>query len=252
MRAMIFAAGLGTRLQSLTSHCPKAMVKVGGKPLLEHVLDKLYRAGVRDVVVNVHHFPDQIIDFVHSYHYASEMDIRISDERSQLLDTGGGLRKAFPLFLQKDTTSPVLIHNVDILSDVSLSELYASCSGHDAVLLVSQRETARYLLFDDDMKLVGWTNIRTGEVKTPYSSLDISRCQRLAFAGIHVVSSSLNAVMTKWPDVFGITDFYIRECASLDIRGYVQPGLHLLDVGKPDTIAQASSFLEEYHIGQSF
>ncbi len=240
---MVFAAGMGTRLRDLTANRPKALVEVDGKPLLGHVLDKLRHESVRDVIVNVHHFPDQIIDYIHRYPHASEMNIRISDERDLLLDTGGGLRKAFPMFLATDTVSPVLIHNVDILSNVCLHDLYSACSGHDAVLLVSRRTTARYLLFDDAMKLVGWTNVKTGEIKSPYRGLDISRCHKLAFAGIHAVAPSLERTLDKWPDVFGITDFYIRECSHLDIRGYVQPGLQLLDVGKPDTFAQAASFL---------
>ncbi len=240
---MVFAAGMGTRLKELTANRPKALVEVDGKPLLGLVLDKLRHESVRDVIVNVHHFPDQIIDFIRHYPHASEMNIRISDERDLLLDTGGGLRKAFPMFLRTDAVSPILIHNVDILSNVCLQDLYDACHGHDAVLLVSRRTTTRYLLFDDEMKLVGWTNVQTGEIKSPYRGLDIDRCHKLAFAGIHAVSPSLGKTMDKWPDVFGITDFYIRECSHLDIRGHIQPGLQLLDVGKPDTIAQAASFL---------
>lgn len=245
MRAMVFAAGMGTRLKILTANRPKAMVEVEGKPLLEHVLNKLHRESVGSVVVNVHHFPDQIIDFINRYPYKDEMHLQVSDERTLLLDTGGGLRKAFPLFLKADAVSPILIHNVDILSNVCLHNLYNACSGHDAVLLVSRRTTSRYLLFDDEMKMVGWTNVQTGEVKSPYRNLDPSRCHRLAFAGIHVVAPSMGKVLEKWPEVFGITDFYIRECSHLDIRGYIQPDLQLLDVGKPDTLERAASFLRD-------
>ena len=164
---MVFAAGMGTRLGSLTANRPKALVEVEGRPLLEHVLNKLHRESVGNVVVNVHHFPDQIIDFINRYPYKEEMHIQVSDERTLLLDTGGGLRKALPLFLKTDAVSPILIHNVDILSNARLHELYNACRGHDAVLLVSRRTTSRYLLFDDEMKMVGWTNVQTGEVKSP-------------------------------------------------------------------------------------
>ena len=242
---MVFAAGMGTRLKSLTANRPKALVEVEGQPLLGHVLNKLHRESVSNVVVNVHHFPDQVIDFISRYPYKDEMHIQVSDERSLLLDTGGGLRKAFPLFLNADATSPILIHNVDILSNVCLHHLYNACSGHDAVLLVSKRETSRYLLFDDEMKMVGWTNIQTGEVKSPYRNLDPTRCRRLAFAGIHAVAPSIGKALDRWPEVFGITDFYIRECSHLDIRGYIQPDLQLLDVGKPDTLERAASFLHD-------
>lgn len=239
MQAMIFAAGLGTRLKPLTDTMPKAMVRVGGKPLLWHVLMKLKRAGVQLVVVNVHHFARQIVDYL-SENDNFGMDIRVSDETDCLLDTGGGLRKAAPLF-RRDM--PILIHNVDIMSNVDLRALAASAAGHDALLLVSRRVTKRYLLFDEATRLAGWTNIATGEVRSPNPQFDPAKCRRYAFSGIHVVQPSLLDMMKGWPDRFGIIDFYLDVCARADIHGLPQGSLRLLDVGKLDTLEQAERFV---------
>lgn len=141
-QAMIFAAGLGTRLKPITEHIPKALVEVGGKPLLEHVLLRMRDAGFEHIVINLHHKADQIVDFLHAKGNFG-LDIQLSDERAQLLDTGGGIRHAIPLF---DSNLPILIHNVDILSNVDLSNFYEQGTQHDATLLVSQRKTQRYLL----------------------------------------------------------------------------------------------------------
>ena len=162
-QAMIFAAGLGTRLKPLTDTMPKALVPVAGQPLLWHVAMKLRAAGFERIVVNVHHFASQIVDYLKANGNFG-LDIRISDETGGLLETGGGIKKALPLF---DPSAPILIHNVDILSNVDLNALYhlACEDGADALLLVSRRKTKRYLLFNDDHVLQGWTNIETGEVR---------------------------------------------------------------------------------------
>ena len=138
---------------------------------------------------------------------------------------------------------PILIHNVDIISNVNLDDLYAKAADTDATLLVSERKTQRYLLFDNDMRLVGWTNIATGEVRSPYPNLCVADCKMYAFSGIHVISRSLISAMETWPEKFPIIDFYLNVCASHDIRGIVQTNLQLLDVGKLDTLDSASSFL---------
>lgn len=238
MKAMIFAAGLGTRLKPLTDTMPKALVPVAGKPLLQHVIEKLSSAGFDDFVINVHHFADMIEEWAGQN--AQGLSIRFSDERSELLETGGGIRHASPLL---EDTDRFLIHNVDILSNVNLSDFWSKGHDADAVLLVSERVTQRYLLFDDDMRLVGWTNIMTGEVKSPYPHLDPSKYRKLAFAGIHQMSTSMLPLMQSWPDKFSIIDFYLKECATRFIRGYVQPGLRLMDVGKLDTLDQADAFV---------
>ena len=250
---MIFAAGLGTRLKPLTDTMPKALVRVGGEPLIKRVIMNLAAAGVERIVVNVHHFAEQIIDYLKDNDNFG-LDIRISDETAGLLETGGGIKKAAPLF---DSTAPILIHNVDILSNVDLREFYQIASQSekgkvkseesecDAVLLVSWRKTKRYLLFNDDMKLVGWTNIETGEVRSPYPELNPKECRMYAFAGIHALSPRLLKMMDEFPDRFGIIDFYLKACATHNIKGYVKDDLKLMDIGKLDTLAQAEEFLEE-------
>ena len=225
---MIFAAGLGTRLKPLTDTMPKALVPVGGQPLLWHVIMKLKKSGYERIVVNVHHFADQIIDYLRLNDNFG-LDIRISDEREQLLETGGGIKKALPLF---DPSEPILIHNVDILSNLDLNQLPADAP----VLVVSQRQTKRYLQFDDEQRLVGWKNIETGEVKGREG-------HSLAFSGIHVFHPSLVPLLSEWPDRFPIMDFYLSACATHLIKGFEAIDLRLMDVGKIDTLDQAENFI---------
>ena len=242
---MIFAAGLGTRLKPLTDTMPKALVPVAGQPLLWHVIQKLKAAGFERVVVNVHHFAQQIIDYLRaSDHFG--LDIRISDETGQLLETGGGIKKALPL-LAPD--SPVLIHNVDILSNVSLSDfydlVYQSPAPPDALLLVSRRQTKRYLLFDDEYILDGWTNIETGEVRSPYPGIDPIDFRQLAFAGIQVLSPSAFSLFREMPDRFSIIDFYLKFCHQRAFMGHEKKDLRLMDVGKIETLGQAEQFIRQ-------
>jgi NDP-sugar pyrophosphorylase family protein len=240
---MIFAAGLGTRLKPLTDTMPKALVRIGGEPLIKHVILRLKEAGFQRIVVNVHHFAQQIIDYLEENEHFG-LDIRISDETEQLLETGGGIKKARNLF---DPHSPVLIHNVDILSNVDLKAFYdhACTSGAEATLLVSERQTKRYLLFDDKYRLVGWTNKETGEVKSPHNWVkdELQSLQMLAFSGIHVFSPALFPMMDQWPDRFPIIDFYLKACATHPLSGYVADNLRMIDVGKLDSLQQAEEFL---------
>mgnify|MGYP004697743217 FL=1 len=239
---MIFAAGMGTRLKPLTDHMPKALVPVGGKPLLDIQIEKLKAVGCTDIVVNIHHFANQIEQHVKERDWG--VNIQLSDERSLLLDTGGGLKKASALFGADDF--PVLIHNVDILSNADLRTLYKLGEQHDAVVLVSDRPTQRYLLFDDRLKLVGWTHVGTGEVRTPFEKLDVKQCRKLAFAGIHVFSPRLFLEMQSWPEKFSIIDFYLSVCDKYDIYGCYDASLRLLDVGKQDTLKIANDFAMKY------
>ena len=240
MRALIFAAGLGTRLRPLTDTMPKALVPVAGKPLLWHTIRRLVGVGAEELVVNVHHHGQQIIDYVTAQEWG--VPVRISDERTALLDTGGGLRKALPLFGKSE--EPILIHNVDILSDAPLAAFFAAGRGVDVQLMVSSRETQRYLLFNNELRLVGWTNIATGEVRSPYGNLDVSTCRKLAFSGIHCVSPRIGERMLDYPMAFPIMQFYLEQCDKLDIRGYEVTDMHLLDVGKVQTLAAAEEFVE--------
>jgi NDP-sugar pyrophosphorylase family protein len=246
MNIFILAAGLGTRLKPLTDTMPKALVPVGGRPLLQILIEKIKReCNDPEIVINIHHFAEQIIGFVEAQH-GFDIPISFSDERSQLLETGGGLRQAAPLFNDR---APILIHNVDILSNVDLGAFYQQHADDPdvaATLIVSQRTTNRYLLFDDDNRLVGWTNIATGEVRSPYKDLEVERCRKFAFSGIHIVSQLLLPLMDKWPARFPIMDFYLSVCDKAVIRADIRHDLQLLDVGKLDSLTQAEAFNQAF------
>ena len=247
-QCMVFAAGLGTRLRPLTDTMPKALVPVGGQPLLRHVILKLKEAGFDRIVINVHHFAEQIISYL-SANQNFGIDIRISDESDGLLETGGGIKKAQPMF---SSEAPILIHNVDILSNVDLAAFYdyaAKLSG-DATLLVSPRVTKRYLLFDDVMRLKGWTNIETGEVRSPFPWVHESKSSlnRFAFSGIHVFHPVFFEAMAQEPERFPVMDFYLKNASTHGIFGFLKEDLQLMDVGKLDTLDQAEEFLKELSI----
>lgn len=252
MQAMIFAAGKGTRLKPLTDVIPKALVPVADKPLLQHVLDRMEEAGVAKVVVNVHHHAGQIKNFLMLAGKAYSFSLEVSDETDRLLETGGGIKKARPWFA--DTVEQVLIHNVDILSNVNLADFAKEAADNDATLLVSYRKTQRYLLFGQDMRLVGWTNVATGEVKSPFPDIKAMdgnaeavaerfKGRMFAFSGIQMFSPALFPLMEQWDDKFPIMDFYLRHCAERCIKGIEKTDLRLLDVGKLDTLAEAEEFL---------
>lgn len=240
MKAMIFAAGLGTRLKPITDTMPKALVPVGGEPLLRHVICKLRDAGYTHLVVNVHHFAGQIREYLATHDFG--VSIAISDESAQLLETGGGIAHAAPLLLPSE--GPILIHNVDILSNLDLawfrSEVRPSAL---STLLVSERETSRYLLFGEDMRLMGWTNVTTGEVRSPFPAEALADCRKLAFSGIHNVSPAIFPAFEEagFTGRFPIMDFYIQQCARYPIYGVLAPSLQLVDVGKLDSLSQAEA-----------
>jgi NDP-sugar pyrophosphorylase family protein len=237
---MVFAAGLGTRLRPLTDSMPKALVPVGGKPLLWHVLRRLEASGYGDIVVNVHHFGEQIIDYLRGNEEFKGLNVSVSDERSALLDTGGGLLHAEPLL---KGCGKFLVHNVDILSNADLDAMWQGARPDAiATLLVSDRPTSRYLLFDDKDLLVGWTNIKTGEVKTPFKGLRPEDCKKKAFAGIHVFSVGMLSLMPAWPDKFSIIDFYLKLCRSYQIEAVEFPSLQLKDLGTPAAVADFKNF----------
>ena len=257
-QAMIFAAGLGTRLKPLTDTMPKALVPVGGAPLLDIIIRRLRGQGYDRFVVNIHHFSQMIIDHVAQQDYATL--VRFSDESDQLLETGGGLKKAAPLF---DDSEPILIHNVDILDNVDFGWFSRQhLPEEDAVLLVSKRKTKRYLLFDNAMRLKGWINNETGEIRSPFPwlrnmelSIDedlqvvshlsplTSPLNAFAFSGIHSFSPRLFSLMDQFPERFPIIDFYLSVCHRSMIVGLVKNDLRLMDVGKIDTLDQAEKFL---------
>ena len=240
MKAMVFAAGLGTRLKPLTDSIPKALVPDCGQPLLYHVITKLRDCGYYDIVVNVHHFAGQIREYLRTHDLG--VSVSISDESDLLRETGGGIMHA-RRFLEGSGT--FLVHNVDILSDLDLRWFREQWRpGALATLLVSERQTQRYLLFDDGLRLVGWTNIATGEVRSPYPGLDAARCRRYAFAGIHNISPEIFGLFDalSCPERFPIIDFYLKVCDRYPVYGAVPAQLSIIDVGKLDTLAEAERF----------
>ena len=246
MKSMIFAAGLGTRLKPITDTLPKALVPVCGMPLIEHVCRKLKAAGIDEAVVNVHHFADKVENWIEGQDI---MSLKVSDERKQLLETGGAVLHARRYL---EGCGSFLIHNVDILSNLDI-DWFASQVKDDAVatLLVSGRETVRYLLFDPQtMRLVGWTNVKTGEVKSPYGDLNPEDCLKMAFSGIHIISDRVFDIMEdyvkekglhedSYSPRFPIIDFYLSVCARYPVYGVPASDLRMIDVGKLDSLQQA-------------
>lgn len=241
MKAMILAAGLGTRLKPFTNTTPKALVPILGKPVIEHVILKLKNNGFNEVIINIHHFGDQIIDFIKS---KNNFNIRIefSDERDKLLDTGGAIKKA-SWFLNPDES--ILIHNADILSDVDLSSVYNSHIKYKsmATLVVSERKTSRYLFFDGNNNLKGWVNEKN---RKTISSSDYNPLEhhKLAFFGIHVLSGDAISFMKSFPDKFSIIDFYLSICDTNSVHAYTANDKYMVDVGKLESLKKAEEFLK--------
>lgn len=240
MKAMIFAAGLGKRLLPLTETKPKALVEVKGTPLLEIAINKLKNSGFQDIVVNVHHFADQVIDFLRQKDNFG-INIKVSDERELLLDTGGGLKNASWFF---DSDEPFLIHNVDIISSVDLVDLFNTHknSGCLATMAVKNRQTQRYLIFNEDDLLCGWKNLKTGELKMIRSCHKILR--PLAYSGIQVISPEVFQFM---PDkkVFSIIELYLTLAQNHKICSYVHDDSFWMDLGKVENIHTAEdSYIE--------
>ena len=201
--AMILAAGLGTRLKELTHDKPKALVEINGKTLLQRTIETLIANGFEHIVINVHHFGNQIIDFVKTQQFDAE--IMISDEQQQLMDTGGGIIQATPFFTD---TEAVLIHNVDIISDVNLKNHYQDfiLSGDDAWLLTQDRETARKLLFNDENQLIGWKNKTSGQYK--WVNGEFENYKEKAFSGMHIFKPTLFTDFEKKP--ISVIDLYLN------------------------------------------
>ena len=234
--AMILAAGLGTRLKALTQDKPKALVPLKGKPLLQHCIENLIANGFHHIVINVHHFGEQIIDFVESHHFNA--DIQISDERDLLMDTGGGIVKATPLF---KNSKAVLVHNVDIISNVNLGEMNQQFleSGDDAWLLTQDRETNRKLLFREDHQLIGWRNKADGNFKWVYDSF--GQYQEMAFSGLHFFRKNLFAGFECKPQ--SVIDLYLKLAKNNRILSKpIQPD-YWFDLGKPEQLEAAENYL---------
>lgn len=263
MKAMIFAAGLGTRLKPLTDTLPKALVPVCGKPLIEHVARKLYASGIDEAVVNIHYFADKVEEWVNSQSWITvdrrnkergKILVEISDERNLLLETGGAVLHARRYL---EGCGKFIIHNVDILSNCDIS-WFASRVKEDALatLLVSERDTTRFLLFaPDTLRLVGWMNTDTGDYSVVSPEIVPSECRALAFSGIHILSDKVPALMEEYvrekglpvDEVngtrFPIMSFYMWLAARYPVYGVVAQNLEFIDVGKLDALKPAEEFV---------
>jgi NDP-sugar pyrophosphorylase family protein len=244
MKAMILAAGLGTRLRPLTNDRPKALVEVAGRTLLEITLSRLRAFGVREVIVNVHHFADMVVDYLKKNDNFG-MRIEVSREE-ELLDTGGGLKKAAWFFLEDSAGSdePFVVHNVDVISMIDLGRVVEFHREHAALatLAVQERETSRYLLFDSEMNLCGR---RAGREGVPELVRGCQREQALGFSGVHVISPRLFSLMTE-SGVFSIIATYLRLAGmGENILGFRADDYYWRDMGKPENIARAERDLRD-------
>lgn len=246
MKALIFAAGLGTRLRPLTDSCPKALVEVGGEPILGRVIRSVVRAGATSVTVNVHHFAPMVTDWLSSRDFG--VPVSVSDESSLLLDTGGGLLKARPM-LDDGSSEPILIHNADILTDASLRQLAEAhrASGSDVTLMVSPRQSSRALLFDSAMNLAGWLNRTSGQ--TMPEDIRPAEFTELAFSGVHMVSPGVFPALAQYAGntgaVFPIVPFYLSMIGHMTMRGWIQPKeTAWFDIGRPESLMRARQYVE--------
>ena len=250
---MIFAAGLGTRLKPLTDTLPKALVPLAGKTLLQWQIEKLKAAGITDIVINIHHFPDMIINYLKDNDNFG-CNIQISDERDALLETGGGLRKAEEKFRSlgvqeyRSSNEGILICNVDILSNIDIPTLLQAYNPNEmGVVVVSQRDTQRYLLFNDENRLCGWTNIATGEFRGPIAkSQEPIAHRQLAFSGMQVLNPRIfecmdNIVKLKG-EKFSLIDLYLNICEQETLKAYIPNDYRMMDVGKISQLSEAEEF----------
>jgi NDP-sugar pyrophosphorylase family protein len=234
MKAMILAAGLGTRLKPLTDNKPKALIEIGGVPLLEHVIIKLKKFGIREIIINTHHFADQIEKFLRAKNHF-EIHIELSYEK-ELLDTGGGLKRAGWFF---DDRQPFLLYNTDVLSNIDLNVMRKTHLTAQALatLAVRQRDTSRYFLFDEQEKLVGWESKASGERKL--TAIPDGKTTSLSFMGIHLISPRIFNLF-KETGAFSIVEAYLRLAGEGQmIKAFRADAYSWLDLGRIENIAKA-------------
>lgn len=234
MKGMIFAAGLGTRLKPFTDKHPKALALVNGKTLLQRNIEYLNSFGITELIINVHHFADQIIALIKDNNGFGS-SITISDERDEVLETGGGLKKASWFFSSDER--PFVLMNVDVLTDLSINEMAAQHFRNNpiATLAVTSRQTSRYFLFDDEGILCGWKNSLTAEEKI---SRQAPHVYEKAFSGIHIISPDIFNYINR-QGKFSIVDVYLEIARTHVVRGFDHSGTKFIDVGKPDALAKA-------------
>jgi NDP-sugar pyrophosphorylase family protein len=242
MKAMILAAGLGTRLRPLTNDRPKALVEVAGRTLLEIAVARLWEVGVREVIVNVHHFAGMVIEYLRGKNNFG-MRVEISEEGS-LLDTGGGLKKAAWFFREEDPAAPFILHNVDVISTIDLRQMLDFHTQNQALatLAVQQRRTSRYLLFDEQMRLCGRRLVKERKTELVRPSPQL---QELAFTGIHVISPRLLGMLSE-EGTFSIVQSYLRLAGEGErIVAYRADGAYWRDLGKPESVARATEDMKK-------
>ncbi len=234
MQAMIFAAGLGTRFKPWTDHHPKALAIINGKSLLQRNIEYLQQYEIRDVVVNVHHFPGQVIDAIEK-NKGWGSRITISDETDALLETGGGLKKAGSLF----GNGPIVLINVDILTDLDLGAMFSYHRQERplATIAVTNRATSRYFLFDKENNLCGWRNVETGKERT---SREVPAATAKAFSGIHIIEPRMLSMISE-EGKFSIVDVYLELSATNPVKGFDHSGSKFIDVGKPEAVKMAET-----------
>lgn len=241
VKALLFAAGLGTRLKEQTLSKPKALIDLAGKPLLRHAIEHLKQFGISDITVNVFHFAEQVISYLEENN-SFGINIQISDERDQLLDTGGGLKKA-SVFL--NGTEPILIYNVDVISNLDLNLLlkYHQEQKSLATLVVRARETSRYLMFDSNLQLTGWKNFSNGETRISRDE-SFAESQPFAFSGIHLIQPELLDLITE-EGKFPIMDLYLRLAKSNSIKAFIDQSDLWMDLGKPEQLMAAEEIFRK-------
>ncbi len=239
MKAMIFAAGLGTRLRPITNDIPKALAPLHGIPMLEIIIRRLKSSGFRNIIVNVHHHAEKIIEFLEHKKFFG-INIRISDERELLLDTGGGLKQAAWFF---DDNQPFLVHNVDTLTDVDLSDFYDFHLKNKALatVLVRHRPGSRFFLFDKERRLSGWENLNTGEKIIARN--EGMPPEQIAFSCLHVIDPSIFNLIHE-NGAFSIIDVYLRLAKAHRIMGYVDDKSYWIDIGTPEKLERAENELD--------
>ena len=239
MKAMILAAGFGTRLKPFTDTHPKALAIVSGKTILQRNIEYLASFGIQEIIVNVHHFASQIFDLIKANNGFGST-ISFSDERDEVLETGGGIKKAAWFFKEKD--EPFVVMNVDVLTDMNLKKMIAQHKKEMplATLAVSSRNTSRYFLFDELDHLIGWKNEKTGEQRM---SRETNKYWQKAFSGIHIISPQIFSLM-KLEGKFSMVDVYLELAKTHDITAFDHSNSKFIDVGKPQSILKAEGIFK--------
>lgn len=237
MKAMILAAGLGTRLKPLTDKIPKALLPLADKPLLYYLIQKLKRAGIDEIIINVHHYTELICDYLEKN---NKFDIRIEiSKENTLLDTGGGLKNTAWFF---EDNQPFILHNVDVISSIDLEHMINYHNKNDALvtLAVKKRKTSRYFLFDSDDLLVGWQSLQTGVTKTTRETT--GSIEPFSFLGVHVISPEIFQLLPE-KEIFSIVEAYLDLAKKERIIAYHSDEDFWLDLGRKENLKPAEDYV---------